>query len=78
MPAASCFAELVVLTVRTEVIYRMLILGEQHLRGVLATYAAHYNTRRPHRALQLRPPHPEVPVLSLSTAGSDVDRSSAA
>ena len=25
-------------------------------------YAAHYNTQRPHRALQLRPPRPESPV----------------
>ena len=34
----------------------MLIFGEQHLREVLAKYAAHYNTARPHRALRLRPP----------------------
>jgi hypothetical protein len=26
--------------------------------GKLASFAAHDNTRRPHRALQLRPPHP--------------------
>jgi hypothetical protein len=32
---------------------RMLIFGERHLRSVLATYAAHYNGQRPHRALQL-------------------------
>jgi len=29
---------------------------------VLAEYAAHYNTQRPHQALQLRPPRPESPV----------------
>jgi transposase InsO family protein len=52
-PRANYFAERFVLTVRTEVTDRMLIFGEQHLRRVLATYAAHYNTRRPHRALQL-------------------------
>jgi hypothetical protein len=40
----------------------MLIFGERHLRKVLATYAAHYNGQRPHRTLQLRPPHPESPV----------------
>jgi putative transposase len=51
-----------VLTVRTEVTDRMLIFGEQHLRKVLVAYAAHYNTRRPHRALQLRPPRPQMPV----------------
>jgi putative transposase len=51
------------LTFRTELTDRMLILGERHLRGELTTYAAHYNTKRPHRALQLRPPRPQAPVL---------------
>src|SRR3954453_15954755 len=61
-PRANCFAELFVLTIRTEVTDRMLIFGERHLRHVLATYAQHYNRRRPHRALQLRPPRPTSPV----------------
>jgi putative transposase len=51
-----------VLTVRTEVTDRMLIFGERHLRHVLAEYAAYYNGRRPHRAMQLRPPRPTWPV----------------
>jgi hypothetical protein len=51
-----------VLTVRIEVTDRMLIFGERHLRRVLAEYPAHYNIQRPHRALQLRPPHPTSPV----------------
>jgi len=50
------------LTVRTELTDRMLIFGERHLRRVLTEYAAHYNTQRPHRALQLRPPRTESPV----------------
>ena len=58
-PRANCFAERLVLTVRTELTDRILIFGERHLRQVLAAYAAHYNTRWPHRALQLRPPRPE-------------------
>ena len=61
-PRANCFAERLVLTVRTEVTDRMLIFGERHLRRVLAVYAAHYNARRPHRALRLRPPRPTSPV----------------
>jgi putative transposase len=61
-PRANCFAERLVLTIRTEVTDRVLIFGERHLRTVLAKYAAHHNTQRPHRALQLRPPHPESAV----------------
>src|SRR5687768_7830917 len=61
-PRANCFAERFVLTVRTELTNRMLIFGERHLRRVLAEYSVHYNTRRPHRALQLRPPHPEPAI----------------
>jgi putative transposase len=77
-PRANCFAERFVLTVRTEVTDRMLIFGERHLRWVLATYAKHYNGQGPHRALQLRPPRPESPAPSRSTARSGVDRFSAA
>jgi hypothetical protein len=44
---------------------RMLIFGERHLRRVLAEYTAHYNTQRPHRALQPRPPRPEPSVADL-------------
>ena len=61
-PRANCFAERLVLTVRTEVTDRMLIFGERHLHRVLAVYAAYYNGRRPHRALRLRPPRPTSSV----------------
>jgi putative transposase len=50
------------LTLRTEVTDRMLIFGERHLRRVLARYSVHYNTQRPHRALQLRPPRSGSPA----------------
>jgi putative transposase len=61
-PRANCVAERFVLTVRTELADRMLIFAERHLRRTLAACAAHYNTRRPHRALHLRPPRPGSPV----------------
>jgi hypothetical protein len=58
-PRANCLAEGFVLTVRTELTDRMPIFGERHPCRVLATYAAHYNMQRPHRALRLRPPRPQ-------------------
>jgi hypothetical protein len=64
-PRANCYAERFVLTARAELTDRILIFGERHLRTVLARYGAHYNGRRPHRALQLRPPRPDHPALDL-------------
>ena len=64
-PRANCFAERFVLTARTELTDRILIFGERHLRTVLTRYGAHYNGRRPHRALQLRPPCPDHPAPRL-------------
>jgi putative transposase len=65
-PRANCFAERLVLTARTELTDRILIFGERHLRTVLARYGAQYNGQRLHRALQLRPPRPDHPVLDLN------------
>jgi putative transposase len=58
-PRANCFAQ------RFELTDRVLIFGERHLRRVLAEYSAHYNTQRPHRAQQLRPPRPEPSIADL-------------
>jgi putative transposase len=65
-PRANCFAERFVLTARTELTGRILIFGERHLRTVLAQYSTHYNGRRPHRTLQLLPPHPDHPSPDLA------------
>ena len=68
-PKANAFAERFVRTVRHEVLDLTLVLGRRHLDRILRRYAEHYNTRRPHRGLDLRTPDgtserpisPEVP-----------------
>ncbi len=55
-PRANAICERVIGTLRREVLDRLLIVNEHHLRQVLTEYLAHYNTARPHRALgQLTP-----------------------
>jgi putative transposase len=55
-PRANAIAERWTSSARRECLDRMLITGERHLRLVLGEYADHYNSHRPHRALQQGPP----------------------
>ena len=77
-PRANAYAERFVLTARSEITDRMLIIGERHLRSVLAKYARHYNGRRPHRSRQLHPPGPTIPSPTSRESGSCADPYSAA
>ena len=55
-PRANAIAERWIASARRECLDRMLITGERHLRLVLDEYIDHYDTHRPHRALQQSPP----------------------
>jgi hypothetical protein len=45
--------------VHGELLDRSLIIGEAHLRAVLAEYQQHYNTARPHQGINQRVPSGE-------------------
>jgi putative transposase len=59
-PRADSYTERFVGTLRRECLNHVLVLGERHLRSVLAEYSQHYNSHRPHQGLQQKPPqrHP--------------------
>ena len=53
---SNAICERMIGTLRREVLDRVLIVNEHHLRRVLTEYLRHYNAARPHRALgQLTP-----------------------
>jgi transposase len=68
-PRANAACERMIGTLRRELLDRMLIVNEHQLRQVLAEYLTHYNTSRPHRALDQLPPaqaHTRPPQIDLA------------
>ena len=55
-PRMNAICERLIGTLRREVLDRILILNQVHLRAVLAEYQEHYNTARPHQGLRQRIP----------------------
>ena len=72
-PKARAHAERWVGSVRRECLDRLLVLGRRHLQHALATYVAHYNEHRPHRALEQRPPLGEPPPRDQREMVIDLD-----
>jgi putative transposase len=68
-PQANAIAERWIASARRECLDRTLITSERRLQLVLDEYVEHYNTHRPHRALQQNPPagrvHPPIEMTSM-------------
>ncbi len=58
-------------SVRRECLDWLLIVNRRHLEALLAEYVEHYNGRRPHRSLELRPPRGPT-VIPAATGGEVV------
>jgi transposase InsO family protein len=71
-PRANAVAQRFVRTIRAECLDWLLILNRRHLERVLRVFVDHYNSHRPHRALNLAPPDPtarKLRVVRPPTAG---------
>ncbi len=73
-PRAKAHAERWVGSARRECLDRILIVSHKHLERVLREYVAYYNTHRPHRSLEQRPPLLERPPPSAHDSESSVRR----
>jgi putative transposase len=61
-PNLNALAEAFVASVRREALNKMILFGERHVRHVISSFAEHYNTERPHKALDYRRPiEPDIP-----------------
>ncbi len=73
-PRMNAICERLVGTLRRELLDRLLILGEGHLRTVLAEYQVHYNTARPHQGIAQRVPDGEREGSHITVADLDRER----
>jgi len=70
-PRMNAICERLIGTLRRELLDRVLVLGEAHVRAVLTDYQAHYNIARPHQGIAQRVPADECDAHSATV--TDVD-----
>jgi putative transposase len=73
-PRMNATCERLLGTLRRELLNRMLILSEAHLRTVLIEYQAHYATARPHQGIAQRVPSYECEAPGVTAGNPDVQR----
>ena len=66
-PRANAIAERFIGTPRRDCLDHLLITGPRHLDLVLREYVQHFNTHRPHRSLDQRPPAGSAPPRAGAT-----------
>jgi putative transposase len=70
-PRMNAICERLVGPLRRELLDRVLILGEAHLRAILTGYQAHYNTARPHQGIAQRVPDTECDIHPATVTNVD-------
>ncbi|HEX5297145.1 MAG TPA: integrase core domain-containing protein [Streptosporangiaceae bacterium] len=73
-PRMNATCERLLGTLRRELLDRMLILSEAHLRAVLIEYQAHYNTARPHQDIAQQVPGCDREAPDGTAANLEVQR----
>ena len=68
----NAICERLVGALRRELLDRVLIVGEAHLRAVLAEYQVHYNTARPHQGIAQHVPadEPDAHLATVTEVGT--------
>src|ERR1019366_4521584 len=73
-PRMNATCERLAGTLRRQLLDRVLIRGEDHLRPVLAKYQAHYNPARPHQGIAQRVPDGEHDGSHITVTDLDRER----
>ena len=73
-PRMNATCERLLGTLRRELLDRMLILSEAHLRAVLIEYQGYYNSARPHQGIAQRVPDAGRGAPQAAMTGLDIER----